>query len=50
MATHSKYSNLRNPMDRGVWRATVHGITKSWTRLSEMQEVLGTGFSKGFFK
>ena len=21
-------------MDRGDWRATVHGVTKSWTRLS----------------
>ena len=21
-------------MDRGVWQATVHGVTKSWTRLS----------------
>ena len=23
---------LKNPMDRGAWRATVHSITKSWTR------------------
>ena len=23
-----------NPMDGGAWWATVHGITKSWTRLS----------------
>ena len=23
-----------DPMDRGVLRATVHGITKSWTQLS----------------
>ena len=22
-----------NPMDRGIWRATVHGVTKSWTQL-----------------
>ena len=21
-------------MDRGAWRATVHGVTKSWTQLS----------------
>ena len=21
-------------MDRGVWQATVHGVTESWTRLS----------------
>ena len=25
-----QYSCLDNPMDRGVWRATVHGVTKSW--------------------
>ena len=29
-----QYSCLENPMDRGVWRATVHGVTKSQTRLS----------------
>ena len=22
---------LGNPMDRGSWRATVHGVVKSWT-------------------
>ena len=22
-------------MDRGAWRAVVHGVTKYWTRLSE---------------
>ena len=27
------YSCLENPMDRGAWRATVHGIAKSQTRL-----------------
>ena len=26
-----KYSCLENPMDRGAWWATDHGITKSWT-------------------
>ena len=26
-------SCLDNPMDRGAWRATVHGVTKSWTRM-----------------
>ena len=25
-----QYSCLENPMDRGVWQATVHGVTKSW--------------------
>ena len=29
-----QYSCLENPMDRGVWRAAVHGVAKSWTRLS----------------
>ena len=29
-----QYSCLENPMDRGAWRATVHGITKSRTQLS----------------
>ena len=28
-----KYSCLENPMDRGTWRATVHGVAKSQTRL-----------------
>ena len=23
-------SYLENPMDRGAWRASVHGVTKSW--------------------
>ena len=26
-----QYSCLGNPMDRGAWRATVHGITKNQT-------------------
>ena len=29
-----QYSCLENPMDRGAWWATVHGVTKSRTRLS----------------
>ena len=28
-------SSLGNPMDRGAWRATVHGVTKSRTQLSD---------------
>ena len=28
------YSCLENPMDRGAWGATVHGVAQSWTRLS----------------
>ena len=26
-----QYSFLENSMDRGAWRAIVHGIAKSWT-------------------
>ena len=26
---------LENPMDRGAWQATVHGVAKSRTRLSD---------------
>ena len=35
MATHSSILAWRIPMDRGTWRATVRGIAKSWTRLSD---------------
>ena len=30
-----QYSCLENPMDGGAWWATVHGVTKSPTRLSD---------------
>ena len=29
-----QYSCLENPVDRGAWLATVHGVAKSQTRLS----------------
>ena len=29
-----QYSGLENSMDRGAWQATVHGVSKSQTRLS----------------
>ena len=31
MATYSSVLAWENPMDRGVWQATVHGVAKSWT-------------------
>jgi len=31
MATHSSILAWRIPMDRGAWRAIVHGVTESWT-------------------
>ena len=30
-----QHSCLENPMDRGAWRATVHGAAKIWARLSD---------------
>ena len=30
-----QYSCLENPMDRGAWWATVHGVTESQTRLRD---------------
>ena len=30
-----QYSCLENPMDRGAWRATVYGVAKSRTGLSD---------------
>ena len=35
MTTHSNILAWRIPMDRGAWRAIVHGATKSQTRLSD---------------
>ena len=32
--TPLQYSCLENPMDGGAWGAEVHGVTESWTRLS----------------
>ena len=29
-----QYSCLENPMDKGAWWARVHGVSKSWTRVS----------------
>ena len=37
MATPSlQYSCLENPMDRGAWWATAHGVTRRRTRLSSL--------------
>ena len=30
MVTHSSILAWRIPMDRGAWRATVHGVEKGW--------------------
>ena len=38
-----QYSCLGNPMDRRAWWATVHGVAKSWTGLSD--QTITTTFS-----
>ena len=35
MATHSSTVAWKIPMDRAAWRATVHGVAKSWTQLRD---------------
>ena len=35
MATHPRILSWRIPMDRGKWWATVPGVAKSQTRLSD---------------
>ena len=30
-----QYSCLGNPVNRGAWRAPVHGVSNSWTQLSD---------------
>ena len=35
MATHSGILAWETPVDRGAWKATVHRVAKSWTRLSD---------------
>ena len=32
----SLYSCLENPMDRGVWQATVHRVAKNQTQLKQL--------------
>ena len=36
MATHSSILGLENPMDGGAWWATVRGVTKTPTQLSDL--------------
>ena len=35
MAPHSSTLAWKNLMNGGAWQAAVHGVAKSWTRLSE---------------
>ena len=43
-----QYSGLENSMDRGVWQATVHGVTMSHTRLSEIHYKTGKGLQRRY--
>ena len=43
MATHSSILVWKILENRGAWRATVHGVAKSWTRLS-MRTLLAKHF------
>ena len=38
MATHSSTLAWRIPMDKGDWQATVHGVSKSKTRLGDQAQ------------
>ena len=39
-----QYSCLENPMGKGAWKATVHGVAKSQTRLSDFTFFLSISF------
>ena len=45
-----QYSCLENPMNRGAWWSTVHGITKSQTQLSNFTFYREYGWIKLLFK
>ena len=48
MTIHSNILVWRIPMDRGAWRATVHGVTKSWIGLSNrVQHIRPPPFREG---
>ena len=34
-----QYFYLENPMDRGAWQATVHGVAMSWTHLKQLRNI-----------
>ena len=44
-----QYSCMKNPMDRGAWRATAHRVTKSRTRLNTGYIVKVTPYSYFYF-
>ena len=49
MANCSSIVAWRIPMDRGAWRAIVHGVAKSWTPLSSRLSVAQHSFQVSLF-
>ena len=41
-----QYPCLEKLMDKGAWQATVHGVAKSWTRLSNKAQHMHHFFKK----
>ena len=39
-----QYSWLENPRDGGAWRAMVHGVIKSWTKLKQLSTHTSNAF------
>ena len=44
-----QYSCLENPMDGGAWWATVHGVTKSWTPMSDLTYYITNCYSPNVY-
>ena len=42
-------SCLKNSTDRGPWRGTVHGVSKSWTRLSDLAHIYSVALCRLLF-
>ena len=40
-----QYPCLENPLDTGIWRATVHRVAQSWTRMKRLSTQTGKTFS-----
>ena len=48
MAIPFQYSCLGNPLDRGAWRAVVHGVENDWTQLSDWHFLLPSPLYKSW--
>ena len=40
-----QYSCLKNPMDKTAWWATVHRVTKRWTRFSDWTKITSNAYN-----